>query len=362
MKSSQIVALLLALFISLTACSNTQGPTSSSSVTEGTDTKSDENSNTSSISTGPRAIGAINISPFRILKTGYCPYITFSPDGQVLACLGGSKIQLWNVNSGQLLKSINWGKEDFPQSTGIVFSPDGKFLALGEYSSGAEIRDVDSGRLVYTFPHEYITQIAFSPDGQLLVTASSSGKVWDLRTGNLLRTENWQGEKRSAAIIAGWKYERYLSYGSYGQPNELLSPNGILKATIIKADDVTDNGDQIKLIRTGDGSVLHTFRLLPRSFYRLQDTAFGFSPDGTLLAAVSDGQTLDFYVGAENNISRGLPWRAYVWRTSDGHQLLSLKDSQIGGEKQLSFSPDGMSFAISIGNKSMVRLWRISYE
>ncbi len=74
----------------------------------------------------------------------------------------------------------------------IGLDRDGKRLAIGDYDGHARIVDVDSGELIADFFHEGVLQpgsnigcVAFSPDGNLLLTTSDTFGlvyIWDLRT------------------------------------------------------------------------------------------------------------------------------------------------------------------------------------
>jgi serine/threonine protein kinase len=322
-----------------------------------------DNASPSSIPVGQGLTSSIDMSSSRTLQTGYSPYIAFGPDSEILACAGGCEVQLWNVSSGQRLKSIKGvnvkeGSSSCISPAGIVFSPDGNLLAVGGYDV-VEVREVNTGNLLHSIPQDgaHVSDMAFSPDGRTLVFSKyDSIKVWEVHTGSLLRTE--EGGNKSAAIAAGWRYGRFLEMG---QLKETMSADGKFKAVISQVDYKNDNSSVIKLVRISDGSVLHTLRLLPTNVYRLQSWDFDFSADGAMLAAVSDGQTLDYYTGNRDE-KKGLPYRAYVWSTSDGRQLFGLKESGVGGESKIAFSPDSRNFAISIGNKSIVRLWRARYQ
>jgi WD40 repeat protein/tetratricopeptide (TPR) repeat protein len=160
------------------------------------------------------------------------PGLTFSPDGKLLAVDNTEKAQLWDVASGTLLRT--WEARGTPS-----FSPDGKLLAAGspdgitfwDVSSGATVRRLpfparrvsfspdgkvlavsspeeiylrdaatgdEVGRLAYstggrqvrldTFVRAYGPDVAFSPDGRLLVVATSPPQLWEVKTGKLLHS------------------------------------------------------------------------------------------------------------------------------------------------------------------------------
>ena len=154
--------------------------------------------------------------------------VTFSPDGNTIASgsgrlvyLGGGEdqgtcvgqeIRLWNANTGELLKTLK-GHTSVVNS--VVFSPDGSTIASGSghwmgyegtYSAGEEVRlwNAHTGELLKTLigHKDVVSSVAFSPDGNLIVTGdwyywdrflssgTSSGeiRVWDAHTGEHLKT------------------------------------------------------------------------------------------------------------------------------------------------------------------------------
>jgi WD40 repeat protein len=108
--------------------------------------------------------------------------VAFSPDGERLASTSGRKVVLWDVTTGQPLRSIPLAE----RSWRVAFSPDGRRLAttcegqtvwLGDAVTGQEVArlQVSGGEL---------WGVAFSPDGRYLATCSGyQGKgtiqIWD---------------------------------------------------------------------------------------------------------------------------------------------------------------------------------------
>ncbi|RYE94277.1 MAG: hypothetical protein EOO77_44375, partial [Oxalobacteraceae bacterium] len=72
-----------------------------------------------------------------------------------------------------------------------VFIANGRYVVGGAWDNTARVWDVDSRRLVHTFPaHVSDTwAVAFSPDGQLIASGGGDHKVklWDMATGILLQ-------------------------------------------------------------------------------------------------------------------------------------------------------------------------------
>jgi WD40 repeat protein len=124
--------------------------------------------------------------------------ISFGPDG--LIALGVDEL---NADHGiaahwLMLYDLVQGKElrrvELPAAGVAVFSPDGKWLAVGlstleitnptgqdppdPAGNGLVIWDVESWRQAAFFALPYgITRLTFSPDGEFLITASESGEI-----------------------------------------------------------------------------------------------------------------------------------------------------------------------------------------
>lgn len=107
---------------------------------------------------------------------------------------GGAQVKLIDATKGTILRVL--GNYSEKQSVDIiVFSPDGKMIAVGGQEGTVKVWETASGRLLYTVDHSvspsqrYITGITFSRDSRLLVTTGSvkGMRFWDAATGKLLR-------------------------------------------------------------------------------------------------------------------------------------------------------------------------------
>jgi Tol biopolymer transport system component len=109
-------------------------------------------------------------------------YAAFSPDGQYVATASlVDGVRVWEVAAGRESQRSNYPGSFFR----AVFSPDGKRL-VATGGGMALLWERDSGKKVRLEPKTGRTNgVAFSPDGQSVVTSSDDGtaREWDAKTG-----------------------------------------------------------------------------------------------------------------------------------------------------------------------------------
>jgi RNA polymerase sigma factor (sigma-70 family) len=109
--------------------------------------------------------------------------VLFSPDGKQVALAGiGRPLGLWDVATG---KQIHQFHQKNSQPSGIAFSPDGAVLAEGDQT--VRIWDTRTGALRRELPAAQESQraVVFSPDGKILICGGHDNLIhlWNPRSG-----------------------------------------------------------------------------------------------------------------------------------------------------------------------------------
>ena len=183
--------------------------------------------------------------------------VALSPDGGffVSGDQDGS-IKLWAVQ--ERAPRLTCPAHDLGVST-VAFLPDGHSVLSGGNDNKLKLWDLNSCKPVRTFSGHAlpINAVAVSPDGKTVVSAANEGalKLWDIATGKLLR--NLTGHSVSVYAVA-------------------FSPGG--KKILSGGTDTT-----VRLWDASTGKLLRTMRDIPSELHSVL-----FSPDGTLGITGSD--------------------------------------------------------------------------
>jgi hypothetical protein len=129
--------------------------------------------------------------------------LAFSPDGKWLLSDGVRGKAVWDVSTGQKLRtpkttSMQQGVDPMSlvedmeinvDGMGVAFSPDGRWAARG-HGEVIKVWDVITGqdRLELTGHTSGVKSVAFSPNGRLIVSGGGDGtlRVWNVQTGKEL--------------------------------------------------------------------------------------------------------------------------------------------------------------------------------
>ncbi len=223
----------------------------------------------------------------------------FFSDGTRLATANSSpfyyeqvgEVAIWNWRTGQKLAHLS----DAGRS--LAVSPDGRRIAVARSSTGVDIFDADSGKLIRTLASAHpVWSLNFSPDGRQLLTAgwSSEFSLWNLTNDSLPRTV-------SGHHLTVW--------------SAVFSPNGKLIATT--------GSDQT--IRLWDATTLKSMETLRG--HNSEVWCVAFSPDGRFLATGGKDRNVMLWSTEPRPETKPIPnenYRAPIF-SPDGNTVLTTR-------------------------------------
>ncbi|PBC80220.1 PD40 domain-containing protein [Streptomyces sp. 2133.1] len=229
--------------------------------------------------------------------------IALRPDSNVVAAAGYGKITSWDTARQRYISDFR--TPDYVQAE--AFTPDGRVLATAT-SSKTMLWSYPTGRLLATLDshNTTVTGLEISPDGHTLAAAGydHTVRLWNLATRHTISVLT--GHPDSVQAIA-------------------FSPDG---KTLASAGD--DRTIQLWDVTTGRRKAIltgHTNTLF----------ALDFSPDGKTLASAGDDRTIR------------------LWNVASHHTRTTLTDNS-GRITSVRFSPDGNTLATG-GPGRTIRLW-----
>jgi serine/threonine protein kinase len=269
--------------------------------------------------------------------------IAVSKDGKFVAAGAGywdqpGEVGVWEVATRDPLQRFT---EDLGVGC-VALSPNGKLLATGSWTGHVRVYDWAVGKLLFDFPVEHIARVAFSPDGQLLITAAedpNTVQLWDMTHGKLVGDlPHPQGEKfRLHCATFSPSGDRVLAAGGQWEPE------GTAQATIW---DVASKQQVGKLVgharpilgvcyspdgkTIATGSVDMTIRLWEANSGKCIQTLTGHKSwvEGVVFSA--DGKTL---------VSGSLDGTVRLWDVAEGKEKQRI--ALPGGVRAVRFTKDG---------------------
>lgn len=144
----------------------------------------------------------------------------YSPDGSFLASVGGNQAQIWDVSSGQLIRTLTGHAG---QTHKVKYSRDGRFLLTGSDDQTAKLWDASTGALLRSFKasSSAVEAVEFSYSGErsTVVTRDRIVRVWDNRTGELIVSTYANAAGQWVTVTP----EGYFDASNNGEGGKLLS-------------------------------------------------------------------------------------------------------------------------------------------
>jgi WD40 repeat protein len=300
--------------------------------------------------------------------------VTFSPDGRFIA-VGEDygRIELLQVSDHTPL----WMSNLHPNGvSALAISPDGQMLASGGGEGSIHLSSIQTGTSFRTLSEQIsgfgVDAIAFSSDGHLLSSGSRDGNIrlWSIPGGTLIRTL----ETNVPNTVTGKPFIRLVAFDTDGailiagdDTNRVFrwqTSDGKL-LSVQQGYQSRPNTNRVKAMAiTPQKNVVSTsLTSIPELYVwqldggTLLQQLKGASSSAWSLAFSPDGQLLASGGGRSDIDSRNGDETIRIWKVANGQQQANVNDG-LSTVRSLSWSPDGQLLA-SGGDDGTVRLWRV---
>jgi WD40 repeat protein len=319
--------------------------------------------------------------------TGRVQSLTFSPDGQTLACGDIGNIRLWQTKTGKPIRQFAAGA----QNTNVMaFSPNGTRLAAGGDDGHIRLWDATTGKTLSDVQahKDGVTTLTFTPDGKGLVSGGNDHavRVWDLPA---LKEQRHLAHPSSILVVAMSRDGQTL-FAAIGHAvrawnlatGELLTPDHGPEEDVYS---LAFTPDGKSLVAGSCDSVVGVWDLATTTARLRLDghESYSFSvavaPDGKAFASAGGKpfvRVRDLPAGKERGPVKGVlsytfcvayspdgKWLAagerekliHILDAANGNEVFKLRGTE-GEVYALAFSPDGRWLATG-GDAKMVHLW-----
>jgi WD40 repeat protein len=294
--------------------------------------------------------------------------VKFSPLSNIIASASNdSSVLIWQPD-GIILKKLRQ-----PEGiTSLAFSADGNFLITGSYDQRVRLWNVNDGTIIKEFSGHKGTvwTVAFSPDGKTIASAGEDKtiKLWNIESGALLHSMTghtlniWSVRfSPDGTKIASGSFDNTANIWNVAEGKLIKKLAGHSEAVV----DVAWSPDGISLATGSDDKTINIWNVATGKVILTLDNeshdvyAVTFSADGKrLLTGSRDkanaGEIIQNFVG-ESNKNKGISMR--LWEVASGKLLQTFAD-HTNDVNDVDYSADG-KWIISGSEDNTVLVYRV---
>jgi WD40 repeat protein len=300
----------------------------------------------------PSRSGSLDLQPLpTMLKhKAAITAIAMNPSGDRLVSGGlDQRIHLWNPQTGEHLRTLSGHTTDI---SSVALSPDGRYLASSSCrcpKSNVKVWDLGSGKLLHDrLGHKRSTRsVTIDAAGRILCTGGNKIKIWDLASGERLCT---LGHTSVASCLAMAPNGQLLASGSSDGKIKLWHPQSgeLLRSINTQAGEVqalliTSDGQYV-LSASADGAL----RLWELPLGRRVEKLAAHTGPITSLTMTADSQWV---------VSGSVDGTAKLWHLPSRKRLVTVADHR-AAVNAVAISQTGCTLATGSAD-GHVRLWRL---